>query len=191
MHLRAIQVGSSAFLRVGQRTLRSAIRKRSVAGPVAVGPLGLVGDEQNDLSVHGGLRKAVYALPAQHLDWWTQWRATHVAGLFDSPVQPGDLGDNLSLDGVDESQLWLGDHLCFGPVVLRITEPRQPCGKFNAVMGHEQAARDMVRSGRSGFYLAVEVPGVLTPGQAFEVLPGPRQVTVVQALGHKAYKHLR
>ena len=63
----SVQVGRSRFLRVGERTLRSAICKQPVEGPVAVGPLGLAGDEQNDLSVHGGLSKAVYALPQQHL----------------------------------------------------------------------------------------------------------------------------
>ncbi|MEY4694081.1 MAG: hypothetical protein RLZZ95_530, partial [Pseudomonadota bacterium] len=64
-------------------------------------------------------------------------------------------------------------------------------GKFNAVMGYSQAGRDMVKSGRSGFYLAVDVPGVLRIGSVFEVLPGPRSIGVVQALQHKAGKHLR
>ena len=67
----SVQVGRSRLLRVGERVLRSAIGKQAVAGPVAVGPLGLAGDEQNDLSVHGGLSKAVYALPLQHVAWWS------------------------------------------------------------------------------------------------------------------------
>jgi MOSC domain-containing protein YiiM len=63
----SIQVGRVRPLQVGGRKLMSAIGKGEVSGPVAVGPLGLAGDEQADLSVHGGLSKAVYALPVQHL----------------------------------------------------------------------------------------------------------------------------
>ncbi len=188
----SVQVGTSRFLRVGERTLRSAIRKHAVQGPVGVALLGLAGDEQNDLSVHGGLSKAVYALPHQHLAWWSAQRQAAGVSLFDEAIVPGQLGENLSLEGVDEQGLCLGDRLQFaGGVRLRVTEPRQPCAKFNAVMGYERAGKDMVLSGRCGFYLAVEVPGHLKAGEAFEVQPGSRETPVAQALQHKAFKHLR
>lgn len=188
----SVQVGTSRLLRVGDRTLRSAIRKQPVQGPVAVGPLGLAGDEQNDLSVHGGLSKAVYALPHAHLAWWSAQQQAAGVSLFDAPLTPGLLGENLSLEGVDEQGVFIGDRLCFsGGAVLRVTEPRQPCAKFNAVLGYELAARQMVQSGRSGFYMAVETPGTLAAGEAFELQPGPRQTSIAQALQHKAFKHLR
>ena len=188
----SVQVGSSRLLRVGERTLRSAIRKQAADGPVAVAALGLVGDEQNDLSVHGGLSKAVYALPAQHLAWWSAWQMQQGVSLFDEAIAPGQLGENLSLEGLDEQQVCIGDRLQFaGGVVLRVTEPRQPCAKFNAVIGDAQAARAMVLSGRCGFYLAVEQAGSLQAGEKFSVQPGARQTSVAQALRHKAFKHLR
>lgn len=188
----SVQVGSSRFLRVGQRTLRSAIRKQPVEGPVSVAALGLAGDEQNDLSVHGGLSKALYALPAQHLAWWSAWRDQQGVSLFDEAIAPGQLGENLSLEGLDEQKVFIGDRLQFaGCVVLRITEPRQPCAKFNAVIGDAQAAGAMVLSGRCGFYLAVEQAGSLQAGEVFSVQPGARQTSVAQALQHKAFKHLR
>lgn len=188
----SLQVGTSRFLRVGDRTLRSAIRKQSVEGPVSVGPLGLAGDEQNDLSVHGGLSKAVYALPAPHLAWWSAWRREAGVSLFDGAIVPGQLGENLTLDGVDEQGVFIGDRLQFqGGVVLRVTEPRQPCGKFNAVMGDAQAGKAMVQSGHCGFYLAVEQPGVMQAGEAFSLVAGARQTSIAQALQHKAFKHLR
>lgn len=190
--LLSVQVGRSRFLRVGERTLRSAIHKPPVDGPVAVGPLGLAGDEQNDLSVHGGLAKAVYALPQQHLAWWSAQRDAAGVSLFDAPLSAGMLGENLSLAGVDERSVFIGDRLHFaGGVVLRVTEPRQPCAKFNAVLGYELAAKQMVQSGHCGFYLAVEVPGALAAGEAFVLRPGPRETSVAQALQHKAFKHLR
>ena len=188
----SVQVGTSRFLRVGDRTLRSAIRKQPVEGPVMVGPLGLAGDEQNDLSVHGGLSKAVYALPGHHLAWWSAWRSQAGVSLFDEAILPGQLGENLSLDGMDEQDVFIGDRLHFeGGVVLRVTEPRQPCAKFNAVMGDAQAGKAMVQSGRCGFYLAVDTSGTLEAGESFHLMPGARQTSIAQALQHKAFKHLR
>jgi MOSC domain-containing protein YiiM len=162
-----------------------------VSGPIEVGVLGLAGDEQADLSVHGGLSKAVYALPSEHLAWWQAQRQTRGATMFEEALSPGYLGENLSLQGLLEHELFIGDRLDFGEVVLRVTQPREPCGKFNAVMGYAQAAKDMVQSGRSGFYLAVEQAGFLQAGTRCQVLPGSRSTRVSEALQLKAWKHLR
>jgi MOSC domain-containing protein YiiM len=189
--LLAIQTGQVRPLMVGVRKLVSAIGKTTVSGPIEVGLLGLAGDEQADLSVHGGLSKAVYALPSEHLPWWQAQRQTQGATMFEEPLAPGYLGENLSLQGLLEHALFIGDRLDFGDVVLRVTQPREPCGKFNAVMGYAQAAKDMVQSGRCGFYLAVDQPGRLQAAASFHIIPGPRSVSVAQALQHKAWKHLR
>jgi MOSC domain-containing protein YiiM len=188
--LLSIQTGKVRPLRVGERTLMSAIGKSPVNGAVAVGPLGLAGDEQADLSVHGGLSKAVYALPSEHLAWWQQQRQARGVTLFEETLAPGYLGENLSLQGLLEHEVFIGDLLRFEEVTLRVTQPREPCSKFNAVMGYAQAAKDMVQSSRSGFYLAVDVAGLLRAGESFELLPGPRATSIAQALGHKARKHL-
>ena len=189
--LLAIQTGRVRPLMVGGRKLVSAIGKTTVSGPIEVGVLGLAGDEQADLSVHGGLSKAVYALPSEHLAWWQAQRQTRGATMFEEALAPGYLGENLSLQGLLEHELFIGDRLDFGEVVLRVTQPREPCGKFNAVMGYAQAAKDMVQSGRSGFYLAVEQSGTLQAGARCQVLPGSRSTRVSEALQLKAWKHLR
>jgi MOSC domain-containing protein YiiM len=189
--LLAIQTGRVRPLMVGGRKLVSAIGKTTVSGPIEVGVLGLAGDEQADLSVHGGLSKAVYALPSEHLAWWQAQRQTRGATMFEEALAPGYLGENLSLQGLLEHELFIGDRLDFGEVVLRVTQPREPCGKFNAVMGYAQAAKDMVQSGRSGFYLAVEQSGTLQAGAPCQVLPGSRSTRVSEALQLKAWKHLR
>lgn len=189
--LLSIQTGRVRPLMVGGRKWVSAIGKTAVSGPIEVGVLGLAGDEQADLSVHGGLSKAVYALPAEHLSWWQARRQIHGASLFEEALEPGYLGENLSLRGVLEQDLFIGDSLDFGDVVLRVTQPREPCGKFNAVMGYTAAAKDMVQSGRCGFYLAVERSGTLQVGASFKVITGQRSVSVSQALQHKAWKHFR
>lgn len=189
--LRSIQTGQVRPLMVGGRKLVSAIGKTTVSGPIAVGMLGLAGDEQADLSVHGGLSKAIYALPSEHLAWWQAQRQTQGATMFEEALPPGYLGENLSLQGLLEQDLFIGDRLDFGSVVLRVTQPREPCGKFNAVMGYAGAARDMVQSGRCGFYLAVEQTGFLQAGATCHVLAGSRSICVTEALRHKAWKHLR
>jgi MOSC domain-containing protein YiiM len=188
--LLSIQTGKVRPLRVGERTLMSAIGKSPADEAVTVGPLGLAGDEQADLSVHGGLSKAVYALPSEHLAWWQQQRQARGVTLFEETLAPGYLGENLSLQGLLEHEVFIGDLLQFEEVTLRVTQPREPCSKFNAVMGYAQAAKDMVQSSRSGFYLAVDVAGLLRAGESFELLPGPRATSIAQALGHKARKHL-
>ena len=110
--------------------------------------------------------------------------------MFEENLPPCYLGENLSLQGVLEDDLFIGDSLDFGDVVLRVTQPREPCSKLNAVLGYALAAKDMVQSGRCGFYLAVDKPGMLQAGTSFEVIPGPRSISVAQALLHKARKHL-
>ena len=187
----SIQTGRVRPLMVGGRNLVSAIGKTPVSGAVALSPLGLAGDEQADPSVHGGLSKAVYAVPSEHLPWWQAQRQVHGASLFEEELPPGYLGENLSLQGLLEQDLFIGDSLDFGDVLLRVTQPREPCGKFNAVMGYTHAAKDMVQSGRCGFYLAVDRSGELQAGTSFEVIPGPRSTSVAQALSHKAWKHVR
>lgn len=190
--IHSVHLGQVRPLKVGERVIRSAIAKQAVSGFVQVATLGLQGDEQEDLSVHGGVRKAVYALPAQHLAWWSRQRQQAGATLFDDPVLPGQLGENLSLQGVDEQSVFIGDELHFeGGVVLCVTEPRQPCSKFNAVMGYERAGKDMVQSGRCGFYLAVLTSGRLVAGERFNLRGGPHESSIAAALQHKARKHMR
>jgi MOSC domain-containing protein YiiM len=191
MQLVHINVGAVRRLRVGERQLMSAIGKTSIEGAVAVGSLGMAGDQQADLSVHGGRDKAVYAFPMEHLAYWQQQRAQHGVSLFDESLPPGFVGENLSITGLLEQQAFIGDTLHFPDCVLRITQPREPCGKFNAVMGYAQAAKDMVISERCGFYLAVDTPGSLSAGERFSLQPGARQISIAQALGFKRHKHLR
>ena len=149
----------------GARTVMSAIGKRAVAGRVGVLPLGLEGDEQADLSVHGGLAKAVYAYPGEHYAFWRTVRAQAGVALWDAALEPGALGENLTLAGLTEDRVWVGDVLRFPHCALAVSEPRQPCFKFNAAMGFAQAAKLMVQSGWCGFYLAVREPGSIEAGR--------------------------
>src|SRR5690606_37749501 len=109
-------------------------------GRVALASLGLEGDEQVDLSVHGGLDKAVYVYPAEHYPFWQTVRAQ--AG-HTAPLSHGGLGENLTVTGLLEPRVWVGDRLRIGEVELVVTQPRSPCYKFNAHLGFSWAARMM------------------------------------------------
>jgi MOSC domain-containing protein YiiM len=172
-----VQVGKARPLQVSdERWEMSGIRKHAVAGRVAVRALGLVGDEQADLTVHGGLSKAVYAYPLEHYEFW---RTSQRALGLPSELPCGSLGENLTVTGVLEDSLYVGDTLHFPDCVLRVTQPRAPCHKFIAVMEDPKAAVKMMQSRFSGYYLAVDTPGSLSVGEFFEVRPGPREVPLM------------
>jgi MOSC domain-containing protein YiiM len=176
--VQSVNVGTAVLVQFGARRERSAYSKRPVSGPVQVTPMGLSGDEQGDLTVHGGLSKAVYAYPHEHYTFWQTVRAQAKVSLWDEALPPGAMGENLTLEGVDETALFIGDRLVFDQLVLSVSEPRYPCFKFTAAMGFGQAAKLMAQSGFCGAYLAVLEPGVVRAGDNFSLSPGPREVNV-------------
>lgn len=189
--VRSVQVAQARKVTIAGRSLLTAIYKTPVAGPVGVGVLGLEGDEQADLSVHGGLEKAVYAYPAEHYDFWRAARAQAGVSGIDAELNPGALGENLTLQGLLETDVWVGDVLRFANCVLRVSQPREPCFKFNAAMGFNTAVKTMAKSGFCGFYLSVDTPGKIQAGEPFALVPGPRQVGIPERFQAKMFKHMR
>ena len=178
MKLLSVNTASASPLLIQGRSITTAIGKQPVAGPVALGTLGLAGDEQADQSVHGGQSKAVYLYPVAHHPFWQTVRAQAGVAAPGAPLAPGLFGENLTVDGLDEAQLWIGDQLRGPGCTLVVSEPRNPCFKFNAVMGFAQASSLMNQSGYCGAYLAVLHPGQLQAGETFTVVPGPREVNL-------------
>lgn len=187
----SIQTGTCRRVKIGERTVLTAFGKQAVAGDVAVMPLGLLGDEQADLSVHGGLEKAVYAYPSEHYAFWKNARLEAGISPLDDSLPHGGLGENLTLHGLLETDVWAGDVLKFAHCELKITLPREPCYKFNAAMGFARASKLMAQSGFCGFYLSVLTPGALRTGETFELVHGRRGVSIAQLFAAKMSKHLR
>ncbi|MDO9199199.1 MOSC domain-containing protein [Rhodoferax sp.] len=189
--LLSIQIAQARRVQINGRSILTAIHKLPVSGAVSVMPLGLAGDEQADLSVHGGLDKAVYAYPAEHYPFWREARAQAGLNDIDDALPFGSIGENLTLQGVLETDVWVGDVLRFSGCELRVTQPREPCYKFNAAMGYTGAVKAMAQSGCCGFYLAVDHPGPLSMGEAFELVPGPRRLRITEMFNAKMFKHMR
>lgn len=176
----SLNVSRARELLIDGRAVTSGIGKRGVDGSRRVEPLGIEGDEQADLSVHGGLAKAVYAYPHEHYAFWETVRAQAGAATWGDRLPYGALGENLTLNGQLEFDTWIGDVWRFADCTLAVSEPRFPCFKFNAAMEFKQAARAMIAQAWCGFYLAVRVPGTLRAGESFEVIPGPREVGIAE-----------
>ena len=178
MKLLSLNVSLARPVQIRGRSVMTGIGKRAVEGPVRAAALGLEGDEQADLSVHGGLAKAVYAYPSEHYPFWQTVRAQARVSLWDEPLPPGMMGENLTLEGLLEKDVCVGDVLRFPGCELAVSEPRFPCHKFAAAMGFAQAPKLMVQSGWCGFYLAVIEPGTIQAGEPFSVKPGSREVRI-------------
>ena len=184
--LLSLNVARAAAVTINGRKVMTAIAKRAVVDERLVLPLGIEGDERADLSVHGGLGKAVYAYPSEHYAFWRTVRAQAQVSLWDEALPYGAIGENLTLEGVAENELWIGDVLRFPGCALAVSEPRFPCFKFNAAMGFKHAAKLMIESAWCGAYLAVRVPGTIAAGQTFTLVPGPREVGIAELFRARA-----
>ena len=178
--LLSVNVARATALTIRDRDVMTAIAKRPVEGARAVALLGIEGDEQADLTVHGGPSKAVYAYPSEHYPFWQTVRAQAGVASWDEALGPGALGENLTLAGVVESDVFIGDVLRFPDCALAVSGPRFPCFKFNAVMGFAHAAKLMVQSGWCGWYFSVREAGTIAAGESFTIDPGPREVGIVE-----------
>lgn len=137
--------------------------------------LGVAGDEQADLSVHGGPQKAVYCYPSEHYAFWK----AELSWLHDVSSLFGQVGENLCMNGILESDIWIGDRLHIGEqLVLQVVKPREPCFKFNARMRSNQATKLMAESGRCGWYCSVLTEGEIQPGDPVKLIAGSRDTTV-------------
>jgi MOSC domain-containing protein YiiM len=180
--LLSIQVGRSADRTGEGQAYRTAIYKQGVEGPVMVRTLGIDGDEQADLSVHGGVDKAVYCYPAEHYPVWEQELGRSFAyGVF---------GENLTVEGLSEQSLQIGDVLDVGETLLQVSEPRLPCFKLGYKIGDQGFLKWFLQSERCGFYCRVLREGLIEAGQVIEIVERNESgVTIaesVAAVGRKA-----
>ena len=167
-----------------QKTTRSAIVKSPVSSlqdpqSIVCQTMALEGDQQANHSVHGGRDKAVYCYPAEHYPFWKGALKTTEDKLARLD-QHGAFGENLTIEGLTEEQVYIGDVWQIEEVQLEIKAPREPCFKFNALMGDRLAGKKMFAEGLSGWYLSVLSPGVLRAGDQIKVISGPREKSIAE-----------
>ncbi|MGH7589710.1 MAG: MOSC domain-containing protein [Gemmatimonadota bacterium] len=159
----------------GGQVVWTGIFKEPVPGRVALRRLNLDGDRQADLSVHGGVDKAVYAYPVEHYDHWRRALAR------DLPF--GQFGENFTVSGMLEVATSIGDMYRIGTALLQVTQPRTPCFKLGIKMGDRRFLKPFLASGRTGFYLRVLEEGEVGAGDPIELLrPDRAGLTVAEVL---------
>ena len=131
----------------GEPVLSGIAKAPLESSTVFVSATHIDGDGQADLSVHGGVDKAVYCYPADHWPWWEREKAF--------PCHPASFGENLTIEGADETEVAIGDRVRWGEVVLEVSQPRAPCFKFAIYANRADAPALMTVSGRSGWYFRV------------------------------------
>jgi MOSC domain-containing protein YiiM len=161
MKLISVNVGLPRDVTVSGKVVRTSIWKNPVPGRVHVSTLNLDGDEQSDLSVHGGVDKAVYLYPSEHYAYWrTQ--------LPDAELPWGAFGENFTTEGILEDQIKVGDRMRVGSAEFMVTQPRMPCFKLGIRFDRRDIVKRFLQSKRTGFYLAVIREGEVETGDAIE-----------------------
>lgn len=148
-------------------TWMSAFGKDEVEGRVHVGTLGLAGDEQADRAVHGGPQMAVLAYAAAHYAMWRE-----IPGL--ERMGPGGFAENLTVDGLDETTVCIGDVYEAGGVTLQVSQPRGPCANISRWWDAPDMVRRATDSVRIGWYLRVLREGALGRGDVLRRTERPR-----------------
>lgn len=159
----SVNVGLSRTVEWKNRRVTTGIFKEPVKGRIALHRLNLDGDQQADLTVHGGPDMAVYVYPAEHYDFWGQ-----ELGGGDLPW--GMFGENFSTQGLREDSVNIGDHFRVGSAELQVTQPRMPCYKLGLKFGRDDMVKRFLTSRRTGFYLRVLQEGEVVAGDAVELV---------------------
>jgi MOSC domain-containing protein YiiM len=161
MKLISINVGLPRDVTLRGKTVRTSIWKSPVEGRVRVSKLNLDGDQQSDLSVHGGVDKAIYAYPCEHYSFWR-------SQLPDLDLPWGAFGENFTTEGLLEDQVHIGDRLRAGSAEFIVTQPRMPCFKLGIRFDRPDMVKRFLQSKRTGFYLAVLHEGEVAAGDSIE-----------------------
>jgi MOSC domain-containing protein YiiM len=174
MKVLSVNVGVPREVQWRNDHIATAIHKSPVEGRIAAKRLNLDGDRQADLAVHGGPEKAIYAYPIEHYAYWRE----ELPGV---PLPSGVFGENLTIEGIIEPMVRVGDILRIGTTELVVTQPRMPCFKLNARFQRGDMVKRFLRSGRTGFYLAVLQEGQLGAGDPIDLTPtGEQAVTIAE-----------
>jgi MOSC domain-containing protein YiiM len=163
MKLISLNVTLPRIVEYNGSLVATGIFKEPVQGPVMLRTLNLDGDRQADLSVHGGVSKAVYAYPSEHYEFWKK-------EFTDMELPYGMFGENFTTEGLLEDAVNVGDRFRVGQAELMVTEPRLPCYKLGIKFGRPDIIKKFLQSRRTGFYFAVLKEGEVKANDVIELL---------------------
>ena len=177
--LRSLQIGRPRPLPYRDGEILSAFARRAAAGPVALGSVGLAGDEVGDKENHGGPDKAVCAYPFEHYPYWAE--------RLGRELPEAAFGENFTTQGLIEQELRIGDVFRAGDAVVQVSQPRSPCYKIAARHGIKQLTAWVRQTRRTGFYLRVLEPGDVAAGDRLELVERPPHEITVDEVNRVAF----
>jgi MOSC domain-containing protein YiiM len=163
MKILSVNVGVPREVTWQGKLVTTGIFKDPVKGPVMLRTLNLDGDQQADLTVHGGVDKAVYAYPSEHYAYWR-------AELSGVDLPWGMFGENFTTEGLLEEAVYIGDRFRIGEAEVMVTEPRMPCYKLGLKFGRADIIKRFLASRRTGFYFAVVREGTVGAGDSVRLI---------------------
>jgi MOSC domain-containing protein YiiM len=163
MNVVSLNVGLPREIEWRGQTVRTSIFKSPADRRLRVTTLNFEGDQQSDLSVHGGVDKAVYTYPSEHYAYWRE-------ELPQVDLPWGVFGENLTIEGLLEEDVRIGDRLRVGSAEFVVTQPRMPCFKLGIRFGRPDILKRFLRSGRTGFYFAVLLEGEVGAGDSVDLI---------------------
>lgn len=179
MKLLSVNVSQPKEVSYNGKRIKTGIFKAPVSGRTMMRRLNIDGDGQGDLSVHGGIHKAVYVYPIEHYDYWKR-------ELGRDDLTYGKFGENLTVEGMLEETVHIGDVFRIGDALVEVSQPRVPCFKLGIKMRDPQIVKPFLESERVGFYVRVLEEGEVGAGDTIErIKVGEGQMTV------KKIVHLR
>src|SRR5947207_9476899 len=168
MKLISLNVGLPRVVEWNGGQVATGIFKEPVPGPVILHTLNLDGDRQADLSVHGGISKAVYGYPSEHYEFWQ-------TELPEMDLPYGMFGENFTTEGLFEDNLNVGDRFRIGKAEVMVTEPRLPCYKLGIKFGRVDIIKRFLASRRTGFYFAVVREGMVVTSDVIKLIGHEQQ----------------
>lgn len=172
----SVNVGTPKKVSAGHVTVLTSIFKSPIEGRVDVRRYNIAGDQQSDLTVHGGPNKAVYCYPAEHYSYWTEQ-------LPEMDLPYGVFGENLTTEGITEEEVRVGDRFRIGSALLQATQPRMPCFKLGIRFGRTDMVKQFWQSGRPGIYFSVLEEGDVAAGDRIEKIDqGPEEISLADVV---------
>src|SRR5437899_11082775 len=190
MKILSVNVGLPREVSWQGKLVTTGIFKEPVKGPVTLRRLNLDGDQQADLTVHGGVNKAVYIYPSEHYGYWR-------AELPGMDLPWGMFGENFTTEGLLEETVYIGDRFRIGETEVMVTEPRMPCYKLGIKFGRTDIIKRFLASRRTGFYFAVMREGMVGAGDGMELVGYEQQnisvadITRLYAFDNDDIKYIR
>lgn len=181
----SINVRTPQAFTYGEKTLLSAIDKKPAYGKIFLSTLNLDGDQQADLHFHGGPDKAVCVYSYDHYSFWES--------VLDTKLEAGAFGENLTVKGITEEDVWIGDVYELGEAIVQVTQPRQPCFKLATKLKQPKLPLMVQHTGYTGFYFRVLKEGTISSEESLKLLernPGSVSISYANKLKYKEKTNL-